>query len=120
MNFDNLPRKLTDKEISHILNIIPLNHMSDIQIYNEIISKIEISLSYIEITPNGIDDLRNEILIKFNQSLELYLPMKINRIKTICKPISSQMLNEFHSYGRDLTKRSVGLDRIKELLKSCK
>src|SRR3989337_2087347 len=100
----NDPRKLTDDEIIYLLNSIP-SAKSPIEEVREktnmeIKKSVRMLLEDIVITPLGIEDLKNEIIrryevsvVKNNQNIGSWTTTGIAR------PAMQMTLNSFHSSG---------------------
>ena len=119
-----VPRKLTESEIEDIVSIIP-NVKSALEEVGRSIDKsmkemLSEQLREIEIVPEGIQDLKDEIIQKYKNSLiKPGTMVGVHSAEALGHPITQMALNTFHFSGssRNVT---YGVSRIRELLNASK
>ena len=114
------PRKLTEDEITDILNLIPnVRSAADtVSAFNSRSMKVLIreQLQNIEITPLGIPDLKAEIIRQFQETvIRPGTVVGVLSAEAISKPITQMALNSFQTSGA-AKNVSTGIERITELI----
>jgi hypothetical protein len=113
------PRKLNEKQINFILELIPAplganKEARDIARF-QILDTVKYRLERIQITPVGIPDLIIKIKNKFKTSLiEPSSSVGIACSEAISAPITQMTLNTFHTSGSSKNV-SAGLEALREL-----
>lgn len=120
----NTPRRLTDAEITDILSVIPRikSSASEVGNYNRqsLLATLAEQLSEIVVTPLGIQDMKNEIVRQFNQSLiKPGSVVGVTAAEALGQPITQMALNSFHQSG-SAKNVTYGVDRIRELINASK
>src|SRR6056297_3289 len=115
---DNMPRKLTNREISDILSYIPYpdaeKSISEAS-WNSIIYKISKQIEKYKITPKAIPDLKERISRKAHSAIvSSGTPVGARAVSAIGATVTQLTLNSFHTAGSALNMTS-GIERIKEL-----
>ena len=121
---ENEPRRLTDEEITDILSVIPKikSAASEVGTFNRqsLLATLAEQLSEIVVTPLGIQDMKNEIVRQFYQSLiKPGSVVGVTAAEALGQPITQMALNSFHQSG-SAKNVTYGVDRIRELINASK
>lgn len=118
------PRPLTEEEINDILNVIPQIKSAStyVAMYNRdsMLKTVREQLKEIVVTPLGIDDVKEEVLRQYNESLiKPGSVVGVTAAEALGQPITQMALNAFHQSGSSKNV-SYGVDRIRELINASK
>lgn len=120
MDPNNIPRKLNKEEIDDILSVIPdiKSAAKNIGKYNrkKLQSMVKEQLKDILLTPLGIQDMKDEIVRQFGESIVKPGSMVgVTVAEALGGPITQMALNSIHSSGASKNV-THGVARIRELL----
>ena len=119
-NDPNIPRLLTEPEIQDILAVVPKlkGAASEASEYNKesMLKTLREQLKEIFVTPLAINDIKEEILRQFNDSLiKPGSVVGVTAAEALGQPITQMALNSFHQSGSSKNV-TYGVDRIRELI----
>ena len=120
----DIPRRLSDKEISDILSVVPtirsaMKSHSD-EARTSLVQKMFVVMQGLEVCPSSIPELKQLIIVEFNKStIDPGSAVGINAADALGEQVSQMTLNTFHAAGAS-TNMSSGIRALSELIYAMK
>ena len=120
-----MKRHLTEQEVDEICDQIPINPSipfeTAVGVREGLVRNIKRQLEEIEIYPEGILELKKEVILEYHRSLLQPGEMVgVQAATSIGEPVTQMSLNAFHYSGISTIGIAAGVPRVEELLNASK